>query len=104
MAKANAATLTENIYIPDQMMPGIAKQMEQASVVMALAQATPQLFNADKNYVVFTQEPEAEYVGEGEAKSSSDFNFEPVQAKLHKVQTTVRLSDEVKWADEDNRL
>lgn len=104
MAKAAAATSTQNIYIPDELVPGIAKKMEQESVVMSLAQAAPQLFNPDKNYVVFTQEPEAEFVGEGEAKSSSQFKFEPVKASLHKIQTTVRLTDEVEWASEDNRL
>lgn len=104
MAKATAANTTDKIFIPSELVAGIAKKMEQQSVIMSLAQATPQLFNPDKNYVVFTQEPEAEYVGEGEAKSSAAFKFEPVKASLHKVQTTVRLSNEVEWADEDNKL
>lgn len=97
-------TDTNRIFIPSELVPGIAKKMQQESVIMSLAQAAPQLFNPDKNYVVFTQEPEAEYVGEGEAKSSSPFKFEPVKASLHKVQTTVRLTNEVEWADEDNKL
>lgn len=104
MAKAVAANTTDKIFIPSELVAGIAKKMEQQSVIMSLAQATPQLFNPDKNYVVFTQEPEAEYVGEGEAKNSSEFKFEPVKASLHKVQTTVRLTNEVEWADEDNKL
>lgn len=99
-----AATDTSKIFIPNELIGGITEKMQQESVIMSLAQATPQLFNPDKNYVVFTQEPEAEYVGEGEAKSSSDFKFEPVKARLHKIQTTVRLTNEVEWADEDNRL
>lgn len=104
MAKATAAETTANMFIPSQLVPGIAEKMQHESVIMSLAQATPQLFNPEKNYVIFTQEPEAEYVGEGEAKSSSDWKFEPVKASLHKVQTTVRLTDEVEWTDEDNRL
>lgn len=104
MAKATAASTTENMLIPAQLVPGIVEKMQQESVIMSLAQATPQLFNPEKNYVIFTQEPEAEFVGEGEAKSSSDWKFDPVKASLHKVQTTVRLNNEVEWADEDNRL
>ena len=99
-----SAATTSDIFIPNQLIPGIVEKMQQESVIMSLAQSAPQLFNPDKNYVVFTQEPEAEYVGEGEAKSPSDFAFTPVKASLHKVQTTVRLTNEVEWADEDNRL
>lgn len=104
MAKATTAETTDKILIPTEIVGDITRKVQQESVIMSLAQATPQLFNPNKNYVVFTQEPEAEYVGEGEAKSSSDWKFEPVKAGLHKVQTTVRLTDEVEWADQDNRL
>lgn len=101
---ASYAATTSNLFIPNQLVPGIVEKMKQESVIMNLAPSSPQLFNPDKNYVVFTQQPEAEYVGEGEAKSSSDWKIEPVKASLHKVQTTVRLTNEVEWADEDNRL
>lgn len=103
MAKATKAGDTTLVTLPTSIVGDITKKMQDTSVIMSLAQAEPQIFS-DAKHIFFSEEPEAEYIGEGEAKSSSTWRFEPIPGKIHKMQTTVRMTDEVTWADEDNRL
>lgn len=103
MSKATAAGTTQLITMPSHIVGDITRKMQDKSVIMTLAQATPTLFQ-DEKHIIFSEEPEGEFVGEGEGKSSSTFGFEPVAAKPHKIQTTVRLTEEVQWADEDGQL
>lgn len=102
MPKATAAAGTNIIGIDTVLQDRIIRKMQEKSVISNLCTAEPKLF-ADEKYLVFTQEPEAEYVGESAAKSSAAFAFSPVYAKPHKVQTTVRVSQEFVWADEDGK-
>lgn len=103
MAVATSAAETEILTMPTHVVDDITRKMQEKSVIMALTASTPKLFQ-DEKHIIFTEEPEAEYVGEGEAKNSSTFKFEPVNAKPHKVQCTVRMTEEVQWADEDGQL
>lgn len=97
------ATTTSNITLPREVAAAVVTKARDTSTIATLSPSTPVIFN-DMTHVVFTKEPEAEFVGEGVAKSPSDFGFEPVKGGIHKAQVTVRLSDEVKWADEDSKL
>lgn len=94
---------TSKIQLPKEVAKVVLDKASDESVLQALSPSTPQLFR-DMEHVLFTAEPEAEFVAEGVAKSPSTTDFEPVPAEIHKAQVTIRMSDEVKWADEDNQL
>lgn len=98
-----AALTTAKIVLPKEVAKGIVKKSRDASVIQTLSPATPMLFK-DVSHVLFTKEPEAEFVAEGGNKGPSDVEFKPIPGEIHKAQVTVRLSDEVKWADEDSQL
>lgn len=98
-----AALTTKKITLPREVAQGVISKARDNSVIQALSAATPAMFK-DVNHVLFTKEPEAEFVGEGAAKSGSDAEFKPVPGEIHKAQVTIRLSDEVRWADEDSQL
>ena len=97
------ALKTTDLVLPHEVIAEINKKVKQKSVVGSLITSEMQTFE-DRSYMVFTQEPEAEYVGEGGAKSSATVDFDPITATGHKLQVTVRVSDEVRWADEDGQL
>lgn len=94
---------TTKLVIPDTYIATIDEKIKAKSVIAALKQGQPRMF-ANANYMVFTGKPHGEFVGEGEAKSSSKVAFTPIVAKPHKFQTTIRMTEEVVWADEDARM
>lgn len=98
-----AALTTSNLVLPVDYARDVIGKIAQRSVIGTLCPNKPQLF-ADEGHVVFTKTPLAEYVGEGAEKSASEVAFDKVMKKIFKLQTTVRLSDEVKWADEDGKV
>lgn len=98
-----ASLKTTDLVLPREVITEMNQKVQEKSVVAALAATEMQTFE-DRSYMVFTKEPEAEYVGEGGAKSSADVDFDPIQATGHKLQVTVRVNEEVKWADEDGQL
>lgn len=94
---------TSNIVLPVGVASEIFKKAAQTSAIAKLSGAEPQKFGTSK-VMTLTGDPVAELVGEGAQKSSSDVTFTPVTVTPLKVQCTVRMSDEVKWADEDYQL
>ena len=94
---------TDKITLPKEVAKGIITKARDESVLQALSPSSPQMFK-DVEHILFSREPEAEFVGEGVAKSPTDGAFTPVPAEIHKAQVTIRMSEEVKWADEDNQL
>lgn len=98
-----AAIDTTKITLPREVAQGIVEKAADTSTIQTLSSATPMLFK-DITHVLFTREPEAEFVEEGGSKGSTDAEFKPVPGEIHKAQVTVRLSDEVRWADEDSQL
>jgi HK97 family phage major capsid protein len=98
-----AAITTADIKLPLEVASEIVKKSQDTSTIQALSAAEPCLFK-DIDHMVFTKEPEAEFVGEGVEKSPTPAEFTPVAGKIHKAQVTVRMSDEVKWASEDNQI
>ncbi len=97
------AITTSKITLPKEVAQGIVSKARDTSTIQTLSPSTPMLFK-DVSHVLFTKEPEAQFVAEGGQKAPSDATFTPVAGEIHKAQVTVRLSDEVKWADEDSQL
>ena len=94
---------TAKIKLPVSVATEITKKAKDTSTIAALSPAEPQLF-LDKDYMVFNGSSEAEVVAEGSQKSSYEETLTPVIGKRFKVQTTTRVTSELKWADEDNQL
>ena len=94
---------TTKVALPKSVVTTVLNKVKDASTIAALSPSTPQKF-ADSTYLVFNPTAEAEVIAEGAKKSGSDISTNPVVAKRVKVVTTTRVSDELKWADEDNQL
>ncbi len=94
---------TRKIKLPGEAVTVLLNKVKDTSTIAALSPSAPQKFS-DKTYLVFNPSTEAEVVAEGAKKSGSDIDITPVVAKRVKVVTTTRVSDELKWADEDNQL
>lgn len=91
------------IVLPRSVATVITGKAKDSSTIAALSPSKPELF-ADETYLVFTGNSEAEVVAEGAAKDSYEQDVSPVVAKRVTVQTTTRVSKQLKWADEDNQL
>ena len=94
---------TGKILLPKEVSTVVSKRAKDTSTIAALSPSEPELF-LDKEYMVFSGSSEAEVVAEGEQKSSYEETLAPVVGKRFKVQTTTRVSSELRWADEDARL
>ncbi|NPD32250.1 phage major capsid protein [Eggerthellaceae bacterium zg-997] len=94
---------TSKIALPREVAASIVGKSRDSSVIQTLSPSTPMLFK-DISHVLFTKEPEAEFVGEGAQKGAAAADLAPVPGTIHKAQVTVRLSDEVRWADEDSQI
>lgn len=94
---------TTKIQLPKSVVTRLAGKVQDTSVIAALSPAQPQIF-ADDTTMIFNPTAEAEVVAEGAKKGVYEQTLTPVAGKRFKVVTTTRLSDELKWADEDNQL
>lgn len=94
---------TGDITMPREVADGIWQKSQKGSVIAALCGQEPQKFG-EHDIMTFDTFPRAELVAEGGDKSPSSFGFGSKTVKSHKVQVTVRFSNEVKWADEDYQL
>lgn len=97
------AMTTDKILLPREVATEITKKAKDTSTIAALSPAEPMLF-LDKDYMVFGGTSEAEVVAEGEQKSAYEEALTQVVGTRFKVQTTTRVSSELKWADEDSQL
>lgn len=97
------AALTSNITLPKQVVTELSGKIAGESVIASLCPSKPKLF-ADESHIVFNHSAEGDVVAEGAQKSSYTQSFTPVAGKRIKVVTTTRVSDELVWADEDNKL
>lgn len=102
MPFAESAITTNTITLPSVLHEQVVHKIQERSIVASLSPSEPKIFGSEK-YMYFTREPEAEYVTEGGEKHSTDFGISTISARPHKVQTTIRISDEAHWADEDGR-
>lgn len=94
---------TTKIKLPVEVTQAIINKVGNTSTIAALSPSTPQLF-LNEDYMVFNGASEAEVVAEGQKKSSYEQTASYITGKKFKVQCTTRVTEELKWADEDNRL
>lgn len=94
---------TTKIKLPVEVTQAIINKVGNTSTIAALSPSTPQLF-LNEDYMVFNGAAEAEVVAEGQKKSSYEQTASSITGKKFKVQCTTRVTEELKWADEDNRL
>lgn len=94
---------TTKIKLPSEVTQAIINKVGNTSTIAALSPSTPQLF-LNEDYMVFNGAAEAEVVAEGQKKSSYEQTASYITGKKFKVQCTTRVTEELKWADEDNRL
>lgn len=94
---------TTKIKLPTEVTRAIINKVGNTSTIAALSPSTPQLF-LNEDYMVFNGDAEAEVVAEGQKKSSYEQDLSYITGKKFKVQCTTRVTEELKWADEDNRL
>lgn len=94
---------TTKIKLPVEVTQAIINKVGNTSTIAALSPSTPQLF-LNEDYMVFNGAAEAEVVAEGQKKSSYEQEASYITGKKFKVQCTTRVTEELKWADEDNRL
>lgn len=94
---------TSKIKLPVEVTQAIINKVGNTSTIAALSPSTPQLF-LNEDYIVFNGAAEAEVVAEGQQKSSYEQTASYITGKKFKVQCTTRVTEELKWADEDNRL
>ena len=97
------ATTTANIVLPKSVAAAMRTKIADGSTIAALSPAEGKLF-MDENYLIFDGGAEAEVVAEGAAKGDYDSVIAPVVANRATIQTTTRVSKQLQWADEDNRL
>ena len=94
---------TSDFKIPEVYANGIFKKAQGTSVLARLCAAEPQKFGTTE-HMVLTSRPKAELVGESVQKSPSEITVAYKTVTPLKFQTTVRMSNEVQWADEDHQL
>lgn len=94
---------TTKIKLPAEVTQAIINKVGNTSTIAALSPSTPQLF-LNEDYMVFNGAAEAEVVAEGQKKNSYEQTASYITGKKFKVQCTTRVTEELKWADEDNRL
>lgn len=97
-----AALTTGDLELPDHIMTPWLGKVKGGSVLAALSPSEPQKFGTGKAMVF--DSGEAELVSEGGQKSSNDITKVIQSVEPHKFQKTVRMNEEVLWADEDHQL
>lgn len=97
------ATLqTTALNLPDEILDPWLKKVQHGSSVAALSGRIPMKFG--KGHAMTFDIGEAEYVGEGANKGASTIAPAVVTTAPFKFHKTVRWTDEVKYADEDDQL
>lgn len=97
------ATLTTSSFtLPPQTLTPWLGKVQAGSVVAALSGSIPMTFGPGQSMTFDIGE--AEYVGEGANKGGSTITPTSVTAAPFKFQKTVRWTEEVKWADEDEKI
>jgi len=97
-----ASLATSDLSLPVHIAKGMFDSVQEGSSVAVLSGQKPMLFG-ETQFMTFSL-GEAEFVGEGQQKSPTDFDTTVKTVKPYKAQITVRYNEEVKWADEDYQL
>jgi hypothetical protein len=100
MATFNTSGLGED-FIKEVLDPWLGK-VKYDSTIATLSGAEPMKFGVGQSMTFSIGE--AEYVGEGANKSGSTITPVVKTTNPFKFQKTVRMTNEVKWADEDHQI
>lgn len=109
MADSVTVGNTKKLILPDEYLPTIHDKIRETAVVANLATQSPKLYK-NQDVIYMTQRPVTEYVGngvdagEGGAKNRMDWGYDTKALTKFKLQTTIRVTEEVEWADEDSSL
>ena len=98
-----AALITTDFTLPEEYVAGVFKKAQTSSVLAQLSGSQPQKFGKS-NVMVLTGAPKAELVAEGGQKSPTPTTYASKAVTPAKLQVTVRVSNEVMWADEDYQM
>jgi hypothetical protein len=93
---------TGMLELPPHLIDPWLEKVANGSTVAALSGASPMQFGAEEAFIFDIGE--AELVGQGQAKSPSDVTKDTKSTAPYKFQKTVRLNQEVQWADEDYQM
>lgn len=97
-----AALATGFLELPDHIIDPWLGKVQGGSALAVLSPSEPQKFGTGKAMIF--DSGEAELVSEGGQKSSNDITKKIQTVEPHKFQKTVRMNEEVLWADEDHQL
>lgn len=97
-----AALSTGFLELPDHIIDPWLGKVQAGSTLAVLSPSEPQKFGTGKAMIF--DSGEAELVSEGGQKSSNDVTKTVQTVEPHKFQKTVRMNEEVLWADEDHQL
>lgn len=93
---------TSDLVLPDEIIDPWLTKIGIDSAVSNLSKSTPQKFGVSKSMTFNIGE--AELVEEGQNKDGSTTGVTVKTVRPHKFQKTVRMTDEVLWADEDDQM
>lgn len=96
-----AALATGDLELPDNIMKPWLGKIAAKSTLAVLSPQEAQAFGKGKAMIF--DSGEAELVSEGGQKSSNDITKTVQTVEPHKFQKTVRMNEEVLWADEDGQ-
>lgn len=97
---------TTKLLIPETYLPTIYDKIKANAVIPTLIPQTPRLYN-NEEMIYVTERPKAQYVQPtegGEKNGTSDFGFGTKPMKKFKIQTTIRMTEDTVFADEDSSL
>jgi hypothetical protein len=97
-----AALTTSSLSLPDEILDPWLGKVQYGSCIAALSNSIPMKFG--QGHSMTFDIGEAEYVTEGANKGSSTITPTTVTTKPYKFHKTVRWTEEVKWADEDEKV
>ena len=97
-----AALATGFLELPDHIIDPWLGKVAAGSTIATLSPSEAQKFGTGKAMIF--DSGEAELVSEGGQKSSNDITKKIQTVEPHKFQKTVRMNEEVLWADEDHQL
>src|SRR5690606_11071439 len=98
-ASSMAALATGFLELPDHIIDPWLGKVAAGSTIATLSPSEPQKCGTGKAMIF--DSGEAELVSEGGQKSSNDITKSTQTVEPHKFQKTVRMNEEVLWADED---
>ena len=83
---------SKHIQLPRSIADDIVSKTRDSSVIQTLSAARPVIFQ-DTTNVLFSKEPEAEFVDEGQAHKSMDVEFKAVQGVVRKAHVITSQND-----------